>query len=43
MSDFFTLRDNYYEIFRQEYGDGEVAMGLAEDAAREGPSNNARG
>lgn len=34
MSDFFTLRDDYYEDFRQKYGDGDYTMGLAEDAAR---------
>lgn len=33
-SDFFTLRDDYYEDLRQEYGDGDYAMGLSEDAAR---------
>ena len=33
MFDFFTL-DDYYEDFRQKYGDGDYAMGLAEDAAR---------
>lgn len=34
MSDFFTLRNQYYEEYRQDYGDGDYAMGLAEDAAR---------
>ncbi len=34
MPDYFALRDEYYEDYRQEYGDGDYAMGLAEDAAR---------
>ena len=30
----FDLRDDYYEDFRQVYGDGDYAMDMAEDAAR---------
>ena len=34
MTVFDTLRDDYYEDFRQEFGDGEFALDMANDAAK---------
>lgn len=34
MSDYFALRDYFYENYRQEFGEGDLAMDMSEDAAR---------